>query len=60
MLPRDRRSPGCIRRRHRFHRADPADWKRAWFKVERTWAEDVGCPDFVFDPFNIDARVNGA
>ncbi|HMA54032.1 MAG TPA: ADP-ribosylglycohydrolase family protein, partial [Acidobacteriota bacterium] len=42
------------------HRADPADWKRAWFEVERNWAEDVGCPDFVFDPGNIDARVNGA
>ena len=42
------------------YRADPADWKSAWLAVERRWAEDVGCPDFVFDPGNIDARVNGA
>ncbi len=42
------------------YRADPDDWKKAWFAVERRWAEDVGCPDFVFQPGNIDARVNGA
>jgi hypothetical protein len=42
------------------YRADPADWKAAWLAVERKWAEDVGCPDFVFGPGNIDARVNGA
>jgi len=42
------------------YRADPNDWKKAWFAVERRWAEDIGCPDFVFHPGNIDARVNGA
>ncbi len=42
------------------YRADPSDWKKAWFAVERRWAEDIGCPDFVFHPGNIDARVNGA
>ena len=42
------------------YRADPDDWKKAWLAVERKWAADVGCPDFVFDPGNIDARVNGA
>ena len=50
----------CIRDVVACHRADPADWKKAWFEVERKWAQDVGCPDFVFDPGNIDARVNGA
>jgi len=42
------------------YRAAPDDWKAAWLAVERTWAQDVGCPDFVFHPGNIDARVNGA
>jgi hypothetical protein len=36
------------------------DWKSAWFKVERDWASDIGCPDGVFRPYNIDARVNAA
>lgn len=42
------------------YKADPTDWRKAWLAVERNWAEDVGCPDFVFEPGNIDARVNGA
>jgi hypothetical protein len=50
----------CIRDVIACYRQDPADWKKAWFEVERKWAQDVGCPDFVFDPGNIDARVNGA
>jgi hypothetical protein len=50
----------CVRDVVAAYRADPSDWRKAWFAVERTWAEDVGCPDFVFHPGNIDARVNGA
>jgi hypothetical protein len=42
------------------YKADPNDWRRAWLAVERNWAEDRGCPDFVFEPGDIDARVNGA
>ena len=41
-------------------RADPADWKKTWFAVTRRWAEDVGCPDGVFSPFDIDAKLNCA
>ncbi len=50
----------CVRDVIGCYRDDPDDWKKAWFEVERKWAEDVGCPDFVFAPGNIDARVNGA
>jgi hypothetical protein len=50
----------CVRDVLDAYKADPGDWKKAWFVVERNWAEDVGCPDFVFAPGNIDARVNGA
>jgi hypothetical protein len=50
----------CIRDVIACHRADPADWKKAWLAVESAWAADIGCPDFVFEPGNIDARVNGA
>jgi hypothetical protein len=60
VLPSQSTFARCIRDVIACYRADPADWKRAWFAVERSWAEDVGCPDFVFDPGNIDARVNGA
>ena len=38
----------------------PDDWKKAWFEVEKNWSEDIGCPDGVLKPFNIDAKVNAA
>jgi hypothetical protein len=60
VLPAESSFARCIRDVIACYRADPADWKKAWFEVERKWAEDIGCPDFVFGPGNIDARVNGA
>jgi hypothetical protein len=42
------------------YRNNPDDWKQAWFAVEKTWTQDVGCPEGVFHPFNIDAKVNAA
>ena len=44
----------------RWHRENPADWKETWFKVQRKWAEDIGCPEGVFSPFDIDAKINAA
>jgi hypothetical protein len=38
----------------------PADWKQTWLQVQKRWANDIGCPDGVFVPFNIDAKVNAA
>jgi len=38
----------------------PDDWKRTWFEVEKKWSSDIGCPDGVFTPFNIDAKINAA
>ena len=42
------------------HRQFPVDWQRTWFEVEREWGGDVGCPEGVFRPFNIDAKMNAA
>jgi ADP-ribosylglycohydrolase len=42
------------------HALYPADWQRTWFEVERRWGADRGCPEGVFRPFNIDARMNAA
>jgi hypothetical protein len=38
----------------------PENWKQTWFKVQEKWGEDIGCPDGVFTPFNIDAKINSA
>ena len=43
-----------------LHAQYPDDWKRAWFEIQKQWAEDVGCAEGVFAAFNIDARLNAA
>jgi hypothetical protein len=50
----------CMRDVIRWHRQFPESWKTAWFKVQEKWGQDVGCPDGVFTPFNIDAKINSA
>jgi hypothetical protein len=50
----------CIADVIRCYREEPNDWKRAWFEVQKRWTADIGCPDGVFRPFNIDATINGA
>ena len=42
------------------HEMYPDDWKRAWFECEKKWSSDIGCPEGVFVPFNIDAVINSA
>jgi hypothetical protein len=44
----------------RWHGQYPGDWRQTWAECEKNWSEDVGCPDGVFVPFNIDAVINSA
>lgn len=60
VLPAESDFARTIRDVIRWHAENPADWKETWFKVQRTWGEDIGCPDGVFTPFNIDAKINAA
>ena len=50
----------CIADVINWHKKYPTDWKQTWFQVQKKWADDIGCPDGVFAPFNIDAKVNAA
>ncbi|HEX8060754.1 MAG TPA: ADP-ribosylglycohydrolase family protein, partial [Cyclobacteriaceae bacterium] len=43
-----------------WHKKYPNDWKQTWLEVQKRWADDIGCPEGVFVPFNIDAKVNAA
>lgn len=43
-----------------WHQQYPDDWKKTWFEIEKKWTQDIGCPEGVFAPFNIDATVNAA
>jgi hypothetical protein len=40
--------------------AESGDWKATWRKIEDKWAKDDACPSGALEPFDIDARLNGA
>ena len=50
----------CINDVILWHEKYPNDWKRNWFEIQKKWSDDVGCPDGVFNAFNIDAKLNAA
>ena len=43
-----------------WHAAYPDDWKKTWQLVQQKWNEDIGCPNGVAQPVNIDALINSA
>jgi ADP-ribosylglycohydrolase len=59
-IPEQSEYAQCMKDVIRWHKEYPTDWKSTWFNVQRKWAQDVGCPDGVFDSFDIDAKINSA
>lgn len=50
----------CIADVIRWHKIFPNDWHQTWFELQKKWSSDIGCPDGVFNAFNIDAKINAA
>lgn len=50
----------CIADVISWYRQDPDNWKSTWFETQKKWTHDRGCPDGVFRPYNIDAKINAA
>lgn len=50
----------CIADVVQWHKKYPSDWKQTWFEIQRKWSQEVGCPDGVFHPLDIDAKLNAA
>lgn len=50
----------CIADVIEWHRQRPDDWRYAWTECQKRWADEVGCPEGVNDPLNIDAMINAA
>jgi ADP-ribosylglycohydrolase len=44
----------------KWHKQYPDNWKETWFEVEKSHSSEKGCPEGVFNSFNIDARLNAA
>jgi hypothetical protein len=60
MIPKESSFYQCIDDVIQWREKYPNDWKQTWFEIQRKWTDEVGCPDGVFAPFNIDAKVNAA
>lgn len=59
-IPTNTRYYKCISDVIKWHKKYPNDWKETWFRVQKKWTDDFGCPEGVFSSFNIDATVNSA
>lgn len=60
VIPAESEFYQCIADVIKAYKHNPDDWKYAWFEAQKKWTHDVGCPDGVFAPFNIDAKINAA
>ncbi len=60
VIPSESKFAQCISDVIKWHKEDPTDWKSTWFKASRKWGIDIGSPNGVFQPFNIDAKINAA
>ena len=59
-IPQESSFYKCIADVIKWHKQYPNDWKQTWFEIQKYHSEDIGCPDGVFYPFNIDAKINAA
>ncbi len=59
-IPEQSKYYQCIHDVIQWHQEFPDDWKRTWFEIQRKWSSDTGCPDGIFTPFDIDAKLNSA
>jgi len=50
----------CISDVIKWYQQYPGDWHQTWLAIQKKWSSETSCPDGVFHPFNIDAKVNSA
>ena len=50
----------CISDVIKWHKQFPNDWHQTWLAIQKKWSSETSCPDGVFHPFNIDAKINSA
>ena len=59
-IPEGTKFRNCIEDVLEFHAQYPEDWRKCWLEIERRHGYDIGCPEGVFNGFNIDAVINSA
>lgn len=43
-----------------FWKRNPEDWKQCWLYIDERYSDEKGCPEGVWNGFNIDAKMNAA
>ncbi len=59
-IPRESKFYKCQQDVIKWYKEDPKDWKRCWKLYNEKYSEDVGCPELILAPGNIDATMNSA
>jgi hypothetical protein len=59
-IPQGTKYRNCIEDVIRLHKRFPKDWQQCWFEIEKRYGHEKGCPEGVFNGFNIDAVLNSA
>lgn len=59
-IPQESKFYKCVKDAIDLHKKYPNDWKTCWFELEKKHASEIGCPEGVFNAFNIDATLNAA
>ncbi|MBR6032348.1 MAG: ADP-ribosylglycohydrolase family protein [Bacteroidaceae bacterium] len=59
-IPQKSKFHRCIADVVRWYKEEPNDWKRTWTRYNEKYSEDVGCPELILAPGNIDATMNSA
>jgi hypothetical protein len=60
VIPEKSKFRQCIDDVITIWKTNPDDWKQCWFEIDKKHSFDIGCPEGVFNGFNIDARINAA
>lgn len=60
VIPEQSKFHKCIADVIKYWKKYPKDWKQCWFEIEKSHSYEVGCPEGVFNAFDIDATINGA
>lgn len=60
VIPEGTKFRSCIDDVIRLHKQYPSDWKQCWFEIDKLHSYDIGCPEGVWNGFNIDAVINSA
>ena len=59
-IPSESKYYKCMADVIRWHEQYPDNWEITWARCMKEWSFDIGCPDGVYQQFNIDAVINSA